>query len=816
MNTSQNPNQNPYAPLELVEWHGRKINKRDYRKIQVIEFLMIVTTLFMGANDLKVTPMKRLFMVCNITFTVASIGACYERYSHCKTLTTPTYQNDQDLLVTATAQKQIGIAQQQISQLTTQYEQTINFMQSDLDERHEIIMELNEELSALKSRKFHEQRQAEADAQQALEDLQGVKDELSQSEKLLIDKENLLADKIIAFNEEQDQFKADIWQQAQQAVKDQFDQLIARNDALEQIIGTLQASTPIQSSTREGVIAQRVIDLIEEMGIILRRTDYRYGGNVLTVWGTPLPYINGNPMGSLNEKGVINVSPSMATGTIYTELTRSSALSILQSKIPGCHNPVELTLGRESDQLVFTIDLSAESQAEKQAQQQFQREYHVPQTQDAHLLEFIKDSLHINLSASTGRGKTTLLDFIISNLKKLMGDDVEIRYVNPKPDRRYKGIKVDFIGVDDSILGLFEAAIEIVYRVELNNDVLREGQNLPEHLRPAFKKYRNRFYLVDEINALVGYFKSWTAKSRAYFLDEIPGRLDLDDERLAAFNQYLKPKLGAASMVTDVLKIVWRLGRSENIKLLIAGQNLMPSQMGANVTKADMLFQSMIYSGQKPIEAAYKDDLIDKDFYEKCLRTLAAEKAGHIEKYWGTFIPMDGTAPPSIIKFPAPISEICGIETHDPDDEMASELGTGLGKVEDGLTKPAQPISSKVHSDSLGSDSDKIETSLKPTFLEVNPTQPSPSTQPGPHDAHKVEQFYTVVVGSYLKTNSIAQTIKEIWGLNASKNRDYQVAKWSVRLILNKSKIQISEKVRSEDRKRDAMNYRQLIEYLGA
>lgn len=798
---------------ELVEFEGKRVNLRDLQGLQLAEFVLIFSTVVMGMNDARLLPVGKMFRFTNLLLTAVSLGSLVEYGKRRQELKSSGYKNDEATLVDGVAAEYATAYQLQLNQLTQTFEQERGILNAKLIEASEVINEQDATIRTLKSQNFHAQHQAEADAEQALENLAYEKECIENQKAELLTTEDLLGDRILAFQDEQDQFEQECMARAEQSVQAQFQQYVAQITALQNIIHTLQVPSLIKGSTNEALLGNRVIEAIASMGVILRDVGCVRVCDTYTVWGKPLPTLNGQLIDSLEDTNGLAISSAGATGLIHGKLNSSQIMGALQAQLPGCKNQPTVKINQRSE-LEFAIDMAPVSHAEQKRQEQFKKAFYIPVQQDARLLGFIKDSLHINLSASTGRGKTTLLDFIVTNLIKIMGSDVEVRYANPKPDRRYKRFNVDFIGVDESINGLFEAAIEIVYRVESNNDVLRQGQPLPEHLRPPFKKFRNRFYLVDEINALVGYFKSWTAKSRANFLDELPGNLDLDDDRLNAFNKYLKPKLGAASMVTDLLKIIWRLGRSENIKLLIAGQNLMPSQMGANVTKADMMFQSMIYSGAKPIEIAFKDDLIDKEFYNECLRTIAAEKAGHASKYWGSFIPMDGTAPPSIIKFPEPITEICGVETYDPDEEILIEAGPGLGLVEDGFSIQAKSIQNKGYRDLEGIELQGIGTSKITPFERVNPAQPSPNSEPSPHEAHKSETFYTVVVGSYLKTGSIAQTIQEIWGLTPSKNRDYQVAKWSVRFILKKCEMPISEKIRPEDRKRDAMNYRQLIDYL--
>ena len=798
----------PELPPELTRWRGKTVNTRDIRPLQLCECLVTLATIFTVAADVGVTPFPRdVNRAIGSAMPIVALGAAVKFWHHERVIMDCFYKNERLMLIEKIQSESSHAYTLQLQLLRQQHAHRVKGLEANLKEREEVINELHITVSDLKAQKYHEQCQARLDAQQALEELDEAKAAIARGKQELAITEDKLGERILAFQEEQAQFEQSCWDKAKAAMQEQFDGLIHQIQTRDALIGSLQASTPIGVYTREGILAQKVVDIVESLGVILRRTGYDYDGNLLRVWGSPLPYLNGTPMGSMEGPNGLTLTQEMATGIIFTELHPEKYMSIIQGRVPGCHNLPKLKIGRESDVLLFELDLSPVSHEDAKRQAEFNRKYHIPSANESALVEFIQQSLHINFSASTGRGKTTLLDYIVQNLPIIMGSAVKIRYANPKPDRQYKGIPVNFVGADESIIGLFEAAIEIVYRVESNNDILRRNQPLPPPQREPFLTFEPTFYLVDEINALVGHFKSWSQKARTAYLDELPNQLDLDNERLAAYEQYLKPKLGAASMVTDILKIVWRLGRSENIKLLIAGQNLMPSQMGANITKADMNFQSMIYSGLKPIEIAYKDDLIDKDFHALAMKAIAAEKDGKCPKYWAAFIPMDGTAPPSIIKLPPPISPIQVSETEDPDDEIDGEVGAGIGP---GCLNPAQANNHEASSDFEALDQAEKSLAENPAFLGVTPAHPDP----GPHDAHRQEWFYPHIISSYLETNSIAQTINDIWGLSAGKSRDYQVAKWSVRYILRMCNIQIIEKIRPEDRKRDEMNYRQLINYL--
>ncbi len=193
------------------------------------------------------------------------------------------------------------------------------------------------------------------------------------------------------------------------------------------------------------------------------------------------------------------------------------------------------------------------------------------------LLPFIKDAYHIGLWASTGGGKTTAISNIIGGMSQEFGGNPTIRLTIPKIDADTQAIFPDihWLGISESIFGLLEAALEIQYRIHINEKAFR-AKEIIQDFNPII-------FFIDEIN---GIFTRWGAINDAD-LEDVLSRFEgtLTGERLIYFRDTMRIELSnyKNQFAKKLLLFIWQTGRSLRVKSLIAGQNLQPGNFGLKV-----------------------------------------------------------------------------------------------------------------------------------------------------------------------------------------------------------------------------------------
>ena len=97
--------------------------------------------------------------------------------------------------------------------------------------------------------------------------------------------------------------------------------------------------------------------------------------------------------------------------------------------------------------------------------------------------------------------------------------------------------------------------------------------------------------------------------------------------------EFLSPN----NFASELLKFIWRVGRSEKIKSLIAGQNLMPNVLGVN--KIDLLNCGFINLGdttQWALNNIFKD-WNNEELQEEYKHRIASAELDENQKYFGLF-----------------------------------------------------------------------------------------------------------------------------------------------------------------------------------
>ncbi|MCP6763286.1 MAG: hypothetical protein NHB32_31925 [Fischerella sp. CENA71] len=254
------------------------------------------------------------------------------------------------------------------------------------------------------------------------------------------------------------------------------------------------------------------------------------------------------------------------------------------------------------------------------------------------LIEFVKNAYHVGMWAETGGGKSTAISNVIGGMIEELGGVPTIRTTIPKLDADTAKIfpHVDWLGVPNSIFGLLEAALEIQYRIHINEQAFLKGEEIGE--------FDPILFFIDEINLI---FTRWKSINEADLEDVLERFADtLSGEKLEYFNQFMRIELGnyKQQFAKKLLLFIWQTGRSLRVKSLIAGQNLQPGSFGMMVNDlancAYISFGDSIRSCQK-----YKVRDIDADLVSKNSNLLQkALKTNPQLKYTALYCPTQGEA----------------------------------------------------------------------------------------------------------------------------------------------------------------------------
>lgn len=262
------------------------------------------------------------------------------------------------------------------------------------------------------------------------------------------------------------------------------------------------------------------------------------------------------------------------------------------------------------------------------------------------LLTFIRNAYHVGLWGATGTGKSTAISNIIGGMVQELGGMPDIRATIPKLDADTAKMfpHVDWLGVRNSVFGLLEAALEIQYRIHLNEQAFLKGEEI--------KDFDPVLFFIDEINMI---FSRWGSINEAD-AENVLERFEttLSGDRLLYFQNYMKLELMnyKSQFAKRLVLFIWQTGRSLRVKSLIAGQNLKPGAF--NMMKMDIANCAYIALGDAIEECKeYKVRLVDEVEFAKNFETLQTETTEKPElKYTGLFCPNTGKSFFSILPPP--------------------------------------------------------------------------------------------------------------------------------------------------------------------
>ncbi|MBE9124740.1 MULTISPECIES: hypothetical protein [unclassified Coleofasciculus] len=284
----------------------------------------------------------------------------------------------------------------------------------------------------------------------------------------------------------------------------------------------------------------------------------------------------------------------------------------------------------------------------KQKEELFQQKLKASEPPLSHFVEFLERCHQLALVGATGDGKTVLIGNILGVFNQVLGGSSELIVTNPKPSKgstclgqtKYKNFKT-------AIFGLLEVAVEIQYRLNINEKAIEQGREPPDH--PPI------IFFFDEYSQIASKWNSVNQDKFTRTVEAFAQRLDPARQRiLEEIAEDISPKRFAS----ELLRFCWLLGRSEKVKLLVSGQNLMPSVLGLNAL--DLWNAGFICLGDT-VNWAFKARVYDwqvsdlKDQYQ--LRIEAAEK-DPLQGFFGLYCPPKAKA--YFAKNPAPNSYIYG------------------------------------------------------------------------------------------------------------------------------------------------------------
>ncbi len=246
------------------------------------------------------------------------------------------------------------------------------------------------------------------------------------------------------------------------------------------------------------------------------------------------------------------------------------------AQITYCLKPIKFTYEYDSRLLVAHLVLKHRETAKKQPSNPVEAAKQFIEPYDA-LPTFIKDAYHIGFWAATGGGKTTAISNTIGGMTQELGGSPKIRVTIPKIDSDTQAIfpDVHWLGISESIFGLLEAALEIQYRIHLNEKAFR-AKEIIQDFEPIL-------FFIDEINLI---FTRW-GEINDGDMEDVLARFEstLEGGRLAYFQNTMRIELTnyKNKFAKKLLLFIWQTGRSLRVKSLIAGQNLQPSSFGLKV-----------------------------------------------------------------------------------------------------------------------------------------------------------------------------------------------------------------------------------------
>ena len=208
------------------------------------------------------------------------------------------------------------------------------------------------------------------------------------------------------------------------------------------------------------------------------------------------------------------------------------------------------------------------------------------------LNEFSKNNQHFGIWVSPGENSVHVASNLLSSIKQSLGGDVEVKAtvprIYPQTTEIFSKEMVNHSSLEDSIFGLLEAALEINFRVHLNEKNFTKGEKLTD--------FKPIIFFFDDINSICDYFVGVCDSELKIILDEF--EKSLSGERLSFFQDFMSVEVCnyRGEISSKLLSLIWRVGCSLNIKSVITGRNLQASKL--RVDKTDIFNCAYIALGK--------------------------------------------------------------------------------------------------------------------------------------------------------------------------------------------------------------------------
>lgn len=405
------------------------------------------------------------------------------------------------------------------------------------------------------------------------------------------------------------------WQKALettvQELKEEHERLLAEHEKILQENKNLKRPLFWSPAPREDLrMANNIMAYFEKHRIILDRGHSEYNS-----W-----------------EATVSFYPARDTvAPLVSDLNKHS--EILQHRILRSYNEPKFNFDPESG--LYTCHLLLKRKPEKPVQTPVEKANTFIQPQNA-LIDFVQSNPHIGLWGQTNSGKTTAISNILGGMQQLLGEST-LRVIIPKIDVDTEQIfppeMIDYVGIRKSIFGLLEAALEIQYRIHVNEQKFMRRESLTD--------FEPVIYFIDEVNMIVDRFGKVNDEDLSAILSTF--KSTLSGERLAYFEEVMQLELQnyKNEFFRKLLLFVWQTGRSLRVKTLIAGQNLMPGKL--KVTKGDILNCAYLALGKSLRKCAeYRVDTHQESEISEQISEVTKLKGSNKEfKYIGLFCPQD-------------------------------------------------------------------------------------------------------------------------------------------------------------------------------
>jgi len=266
-------------------------------------------------------------------------------------------------------------------------------------------------------------------------------------------------------------------------------------------------------------------------------------------------------------------TPTRSLAEAYKRIEKD-LLRPLQLAVRGCSTKPTIEPIDGGMMLIFDVSGTDWDAIEQERKAQLEA---IADPAPTHLPAFIKENPQICLMGDTGEGKTTLLN----NLIALMAEEFEGRaslvLTNPKPNEETDLSKLKYSDFETSIFGLLEAATEILYRLSINNRELLKRKRVPDNPLPQWDPV---IYFFDEFSEIAGVWNRCKEPVMEEVLNEFERSLPVE-KRFAM--DFIRMRVSPGTFAADLLKFCWRVGRTEKVKVLIAGQNLKAGTLSVTI-----------------------------------------------------------------------------------------------------------------------------------------------------------------------------------------------------------------------------------------